>query len=412
MDRFRPTLPFIVLLTLLPIARTEGQVGPFGRPRADDTFNLGQLGAEGMPVTGDAARASGVPEGAVGIRVSKCLPEGPAEKAGLKEGDIIVGTPTALIPKKRVPIYALMEMLEAASTVEKSNFSLAVIRDGKRMAVKVALPFLGKHSATCPLKCARCEKLGAESLQSLAKMQGSDGAFEAGLGGMNAKVVVTTLAGLAFLASGSTPTEGPYAANIGRCTEFLVSQAGKEDSLFPTKIQGANWSQLNWQLGYAPLYLCEVYRLTKDEKVRTKLTELADAIARHQETCGGWAHGPGGPNALDYLELAIVNNWCLASLGAMQQMGIAVSPDAIRRGVAYQVETSSSDGGIGYSVHEGQKGVGDPGRTAGCVFAFCMLKMQGHKFFKRMGDYYLQNIEGIPNGHVSPVMHFTASALA
>jgi hypothetical protein len=45
--------------------------------------------------------------------------------------------------------------------------------------------------------------------------------------------------------------------------------------------------------------------------VKDRLFEVAKKLEANQEASGGWAHGPGGPNALGYLELEIVGNWSL-----------------------------------------------------------------------------------------------------
>ena len=169
---------------------------------------------------------------------------------------------------------------------------------------------------------------------------------------------------------------------------------------------------MNWAYAYSPLFLSEMYKKTRSAAMAVKLQKWADRIAKNQEKSGGWAHGPGGPNALGYLELEVMSNWCLAALGAMKRLGIKVDKECIEKAIAYVRACSSADGGVGYSTRPGQKGMGDPGRTAGAITAFCLLGLRRHPFFPNMCNYFRRELRGIPSGHVSPVMHFTAGALA
>jgi hypothetical protein len=271
------------------------------------------------------------------------------------------------------------------------------------------LESLGKHGKNCPVECPRCDRLTAQSLEFLAKSQQEEGSYEAKTGGGNGSVVITSICGLAFLASGSTPSSGPFAENIVKCKDFVTANCGKE-TLPP--FEGANWSQVNWALGYGACFLAEYYTHDPQEEVRAKLEEFASALVRNQEANGGWAHGPGGPNALGYTDFAKVSLWCLAGLGACRKCGVSVPEITVKRAVDYFVNCSGGDGGIGYSPQPGQKGVGDPGRTGGTIFAFALCDQKRSKFFKSMASYFMTNMHDIPDGHVSPVMHFMSSALA
>lgn len=143
-----------------------------------------------------------------------------------------------------------------------------------------------------------------------------------------------------------------------------------------------------------------------------RLTEFMQTIEKNQEPSGGWAHGPGGPNALNYLELQIVGNLELAGLGACRKAGLKPSQMVIDKGIAYAIATTGGDGGIGYSDQPGQKGMGDPGRTAQAAWAMCLLDMQKHPLFPKCSSFFKRSMEDLPNGHVSPIMHYTSAAFA
>ncbi len=431
----------ILLATALALATVAV---PRGEP---DTFNLGALGAEGFPVGRQEGKSLNLPKDTLGVRVLN-VPDGtPAADAGLKVEDIIVGTARGMFLKKRDPIYTLIEHLEGASGQKNGTLKLMILREGKNTALDVKLPFLGKHSKTCPVGCERCDRITAESLAWLAGIQGEDGSFEAGTGGVNGKVVVTTWCGLAFLASGSTPNSGAYADNIKRAGVYVMENCGREEmwpgmggggggdggsggggedgggtgpasgggggGMLPGgRVRGNNWNQTNWPLSIAPWLLCELALKEKTPELMAKLEEIGERLLANQERTGGWAHGPGGPNALGYVELEIMSNYALASLGMMRRLEIELPQGPIDKALAYVEATSAGDGGVGYSTQPGQQGNGDPGRTAGAIVAFSRLGKKAHPFFKKMGSFLKSHMEDLPNGHVSPVMHFLASAFA
>lgn len=380
---------------------------------SEDAFNLGLLGAEGIPMTKKEVEEFGL-KGRNAIRLTAILEGCAAEKAGLKKGDIVIGVGKSFLPEKKNPIHALVEFVEVATSSKDARLPLIVNRDGQNMTFVVELPYLGKHSSTCPLRCQRCDVLIEQSLKFLAEQQESGGSFPCQLGGTTGKVVVTSICGLAFIASGSTNRHGPYAEVIDKAAKYVAKNCGKRLAFSDETdgVRGGNWNQVNWAYAYASLFLAELYHKEHCDELRERLIDMSQQLVRNQEVSGGWAHGPGGPNALGYVELAAVGNVVLSSLGMMRQLKLVIPDETIEKGTNYLLECSRGDGGIGYSARPGEKGVGDPGRTAGTIFAFFQLGMSNHPFMKKMSDYFWRRMEEVPNGHVSPTMHFTASALA
>ncbi|MCC6738335.1 MAG: hypothetical protein IT452_04770 [Planctomycetia bacterium] len=412
--RLLPAL-FAAAVLALPATAQAPPMPPMPGQEGTDAFNLGVLGAEGLPIR-KPDEAWKLPRGAVAIKVTKILDGGPALEAGLQADDVIVLVGgQAMTVKHMLAVYQLVAAMEAVSSTKKGESTLTVMREEKVVTLKLKLPSLGAHGANCPVGCGRCEKLVDESLKILAGLQEADGAFPIGIGGQNGRVAVTSLAGLSFLANGSTSKEGPWADNVARAAKWVAERCGKEEANpwgreRPTG--GANWNQTNWSLAYGVLFLSEIYRLDPTPELEQRLTELMQTIEKNQEASGGWAHGPGGPNALNYVELQIVGNLELAALGALRKAGFKPSQEVIDKGVAYMISTSGGDGGIGYSANPGQKGMGDPGRTALGVWAFGNLGMQAHPFYAKMGSYFKRTMEDLPGGHVSPIMHYTSAAFA
>ena len=387
---------------LLAICLQVGGAPGLPRGGADD-WNLGLLGATGQPL----------PDGK-GIRVAELHSGGPAAQGGLHPGDEIVALAGRPFGKRDDPIYTLVEAIEAVTAGKTPLLPLTVMRAGRPEQVKVPLPALGKHAAACPKGCERCQKMVAESLQWLLRQQRADGAFASSLGGQNGHVAVTALAGLALLATGSTPGEGPHADALRKAVEYVVARGGVEDAMgLGRGGDGAkgNWNQVNWSCGYAGLFLGIVHRRAPTPTLEAKLGTLAQTIAANQEASGGWAHGPGGPNALNYLELEIMSNYCLAALGLARQAGVEGPQATIDRALAF-VEASSNGGAVGYSPRAGQKGLGDPGRTPGAVVAFQALDLERHPKYQPMLKFASRGFGELYKGHVSPVMHFLSGGMA
>src|SRR5581483_5531524 len=170
--------------------------------------------------------------------------------------------------------------------------TLTVLRDGKAQPIKVAFPSQGKHSATCPKKCPKCRKIVDAGAAFLASKQAGDGSFPTELGGKTGKVVVTSLSALALMAAGG------YDSNVNRAADWVAAKIGAPDENGFGKLgggAGGNWNQVNWELGYGLIFLGELAR-TKRPDLKEKVASVARLIWTNQETSGGWAHGPGGPN--------------------------------------------------------------------------------------------------------------------
>jgi hypothetical protein len=373
---------------------------PGAGSKADD-FNLGLMGAAGNPAADGKS-----------IVVTKVFDNGPGKAGGLQTGDTITAIVGKGFPKKVDPVYHLVDMIEAATQSKKAVLPITVTRAGKATELKIPFPSLGKHSKSCPKKCKRCGAMVAQSLKWLADSQRGDGSWPGRMGSNNQKVAITCLGGMAFLASGSTPKAGPYAKNVTKCMKLALNLGGKERGMRSGRSGGANWNQVNWSLGYSGTFLGLLHQRHPDAAIRTKLQEIVTDICKNQEASGGWAHGPGGPNALNYLELEIMSNWCMLALGLAKQAGIEVPQETIDKGVAFIEKSTNGDGSVSYSPRKGQIGRGDPGRTGGAIVAFQSLGLHRHKNMKKSTAFMTRGFDELHDGHVSPVMHFLSGGMA
>lgn len=398
---------FALFALAAPAARAQG--APQRPGQGEDFFNLGPIGAAGTPLTDDEAEAAGL--GKMGCIRVETVEEGGHAHGRLRAGDVVFVAGGRPFGKREDPVLAFSRAVEDAEAARTPVLKLKVMRDGRPADVELPLEALGPHSRTCPHNCKKCAIVLHRALEALKKLQSGDGSLPTGTGGMNGKIVVTTLSGLAFIASGSGPGRGPYGSEVNKAVAFLMRNAGKETK-FGTSGSGGNWSQVNWNVGYAPILLAEACKATGNREILAKIEDLSKAICANQEPSGGWAHGPGGPNALGYVELEIVSNYSLASLGFAKRLGIEVDEETISRAVEWIQATGGGDGGVGYSTRPGQQGHGDAGRTAGAMLAFDALGLERHPFRAKMASYYKRNCDQLIGGHVSPCMHMLAGAFA
>ncbi|MBL4845648.1 MAG: PDZ domain-containing protein [Planctomycetes bacterium] len=372
-----------LLATLLLAPSAFGQGFP-GQKKEADLANLGVIGARG-DVSGSL------------IRVSEVLPGGGAKRAGLAAGDEILGVGEKNFSSSTplLELYAAIERVEAAR--KRQPLKLKVRRGGNETELLVPVARLGACSKSCPKKCKRCDKIVKAGLGFLAKTQVGNGCLPTDLGGRTGLIVVTSLGGLAFLSAGTSPKPG---TPLGRAIEYVLKNANTPDK-GGLKMGGrGNWNQENWAHAYALCFLAEVANKTRRKDVKAKVKELANKLLETMEASGGWAHGPGGPNALNYLELEIVSNYALLGLGAARRLGIELDEAKLGKAMAWIESTSGGDGGVGYSPRSGQKGHGDPGRTAGALVAFAALGQKKRPFYRKMVSFYANHVGELPAGHV------------
>jgi len=381
----------ILVMALSPIKPAQGLGG-------DDFTPLGGLGCEGDIV--DIKNDSKNP----GIRIATLEEKGPAKKGGLEIGDCLVSINGKKLSGKGDAILKLTRQVELAEASTDGKLTVGVYRDGKKVSFTLKVDHLGPHSRTCPVKCKKCALVRKRAVKYLLQQQSGTGGWDTKLGGNNGLVVVSTLGGLALKGTRK------HRRASTRAIEYVVRMCGAPSPFDNMRSQsGANWSQKNWQLAYTPFLLTSV---RQNAKVRTKLKEIARKLIENQESTGGYAHGPGGPNALNYLELEIVSNYAVASLGLIREYGIAIDGAGTQSALDYIKACMSGDGGVAYSTRPGQAGHGDPGRTAGAYFAYYRNGLGKTKQAKKMLKFFKRGMDKLSSGHVSPMMHILAGALA
>jgi hypothetical protein len=216
----------------------------------------------------------------------------------------------------------------------------------------------------------RTQKAIDLGLKWLADNQGADGAWKGRSNAYGAEfpVAMTGLAGLAFLAGGSTPTTGPYAANVQRALHYLLrAEVPGHEGMITSLSEASNRSMYGH--GFAMLFLAEVYGMEEDEnlaaKIRKRLEEGVKLTAKGQSPRGGWYYTPAmGQAGQDEGSVTVT---AVQALRAAKNAGIAVDKSIIERGIKYIISCQSPiDGGIRYSYSH-ERGESRPAITAAAV---------------------------------------------
>ncbi|MAG56676.1 MAG: hypothetical protein CMJ83_10335 [Planctomycetes bacterium] len=419
-----------LLLILLPsiTAAQDGSAWPFGTTgrvsmNAKDDWNLGIIGAKARdadtepppPARGgrrQVARLRPAERGDPGpkrLLIEILHPEGPGKKAGLQLGDVVYG-----VNKRPFTKGCLDPLAKALVKAEsgKGTFVLNVERDGKKIKVTVDVGKGGRDLAK-PTRGKGRRYIFDQALAWLAQRQDEDGGFSQTLSSHTGAVVQASLAGLAWLCDGSDLQSGKYQSQIQKAADFVIRYVDKRDTMGGlTNRGGANWNQSNWGYVYAAIFLGELQVRSPTGKVKVQLQSIADAIVKHQEKSGGWAHGPGGPNALDYLELNIVTGLALSGLGSAKVAGIAVDKDCVKRAMKYLAQSGSGDGGVAYADKAGQKGQGNIGRTAVAWLGARNLGLGKSPWGLKMGRYVSGHAGDVLDGHASLQLHVFHAGVA
>jgi len=194
-----------------------------------------------------------------------------------------------------------------------------------------------------------------KGLEYLVARQQEDGTFSGG--GYSRNVAVCALAGMAFMASGSTPMRGPYGLNTRRCLDYVLTRC-EESGLIIDEASSSHGPM--YEHGFATLFLAEAYGMTMQRDIREKLAKAVRLIIETQNDQGGWRYQPQKNDA----DISVTVCQMMA-LRAAKNAGIFVPNEVRDRCIEYVKKSQNSDGGFMYMVHGGASAF--PRSAAGVV---------------------------------------------
>ena len=128
---------------------------------------------------------------------------------------------------------------------------------------------------------ARDRRGDPEGLDWLATQQNADGSF--GSGAYRGNIAVTSLAGLAFMASGSTPGRGPYGAQIDKALQYVMDNTSPSGFI---SVPNAATHGPMYSHGFGTLFLAEAYGMTHRARDPREAREGRPPDRRHPERRG------------------------------------------------------------------------------------------------------------------------------
>jgi hypothetical protein len=214
---------------------------------------------------------------------------------------------------------------------------------------------------------ARTQKSIERGLDYLAKTQSRDGNWNASSDGAAYPTVMASLAGMAFLANGNTPSRGPFAENVRRA-ELFVMGSSRPGGLITDPAESNGRSMYGH--GFSMLFLSTVYGMETEPRTREALkkvvTDGIDLTARAQSAVGGWTYIPGGGDE------GSVTVTQMQGLRAASNAGFTVPKGTVEKAVKYLEMCRTPEGGIRYAAYSG----GGP-RLAISAAAICTLYNAG-----------------------------------
>ena len=228
---------------------------------------------------------------------------------------------------KRLTVYGLLPLVMIAGLTMPAS-------------AQMAMPDSVEASGVRFLDTATQERTDT-ALKWLASRQTDDGAFGVGRGyGRN--VAVVSLAGLAWMSSGSSCGRGEYGVFIRRATNFILKSC--KSSGYINVPEGQSHGPM-YGHGFATLFLAEVYGMSGRRDLRDKLKKAVAVIIDSQNNEGGWRY-ENSPKEAD-----ISATVCqIMALRAARNCGIFVPKDTVERCVEYVKDCQNDDGGFRYQL--------------------------------------------------------------
>ncbi|MHC4840097.1 MAG: prenyltransferase/squalene oxidase repeat-containing protein [Planctomycetota bacterium] len=211
--------------------------------------------------------------------------------------------------------------------------------EGDNSAEAGARRALNQNYITSDLK-----KAVKDGLKKLSELQDDHGGFTRA-GGHNVAIAITSLAGMAFVANGSTPDRGPYSKVVRKTMEYLLAKQDPNSGYFTSNTDG---SRIHGHC-YATQFLTQVYGTMRNKaenaKVEKAVIDAVRLIERGQTQWGGWGYIP---DDLTWDE-GSTTVCAIQALRAASDAGINVKLKTIQNAVMYMQEIAE----VKPIVHDG-----------------------------------------------------------
>src|SRR5947209_5391878 len=195
----------------------------------------------------------------------------------------------------------------------------------------------------------------AAALAWLARTPNADGSF--GSGTYRGNIAVTSVAALAFMASGSSPGRGPYGAPIDKALAYVMDNTSPSGFI---AVAGSATHGPMYSHGFGTLFLAEAYGMTHRPEIREKLQKAVQLIIDTQNNEGGWRYQPVRHDADLSVTICQIN-----ALRAARNAGLFVPKETVENCIHYVKQSQNPDGGFRYMLTGGASAF--PRSAAGVV---------------------------------------------
>jgi len=223
---------------------------------------------------------------------------------------------------------------------------------------KALVPVAGQD----PEITERIEKSVEKACQWLARNQNKDGSMKSSY-----PCAATALAGLAWLAAGSTPYEGQYSRNINGALEYVLRSSSKNGFISENSSYGASGM---YGHGYATQFLAQVHGMIRDEALAGRVKDALARAVRSIEGCqnqyGGWNSTPNGALTDDGSGAIAVMQ--VTALRAAESCGVPVRSQVIERAKKYLLAMTNESGWYAYNWHSRGSGSGSIATTGAGMY--------------------------------------------
>ncbi len=217
---------------------------------------------------------------------------------------------------------------------------------------------------------------------------------------------MSALVGMAFLASGSTPTRGPYAKQIRRITDYLLGSCANPNG-YLTDL-GAGEDRPMYSHAFTMTFLAHIYGQVESEERRREIKAVLQRAVRFtmgtQTDAGGW-----GYRANYYSDEGTLTVTQLQALRSCRDAGIYVPREVIDNAVRYIESSTNDDGSVRY--RPGSRRI-RPGVTCAALVTLWNAGRYDDPLLTRIADYIKRNIylRFENQHHAEYVMYYLAQA--
>lgn len=282
-----------------------------------------------------------------------------------------------------------------------------------------------KHSDKCPNECKTCKEAIKKALDYLSSKINDEGCitgktlipyklFDKYIG----NVMTTSIAGMAFIANGSTTTAGDYKEHVTKIRDYLenaLSEILKSNKVGPG-------GGPPYCVALSLMFFANLYEKEKDEKSKKIIPELIEYITNsigNEVSVSTW-YGrtkPGekaGNGKKDSTKIWFISgatallNSCIISLGRAKSLGFEVKdkPFEVAKDyyATYVVKEGKYIGSIKYDQHNHFPKEPRRGRTIASILALKTLGIDADEKFKIVFEYARKNHDKTGTHH-TPSLH-------